>query len=48
MLVVVEKRMVLRCSLQLAFEMRPSTPWAVQRTDDFLEYVEETEIVEER
>lgn len=48
LIVVPEKEMVPRCSLQLASEIRPSTPSTEQRSDGFLKYVVQRERMEER
>lgn len=46
--VVKSKKTVPRCFLELASKMKPYTPWTEQGGDEFLNYVVDTEILEER
>lgn len=48
MLVLGEKKMILRCSWQPASEMRPCTPSAEEGAHEFLKYVVESEILKDR
>lgn len=43
-----KKRMVLQCPLQPASRVRPYTPSAEQESDDFLKFMVERGIEEER